>query len=51
MNGLIFQNFPKFEPKYAQIEENCGKNQVTLLKILPKIDPIGIWMGHFFLKK
>ena len=25
MNGLIFQNFPKYEPKLAQIYENFGK--------------------------
>ena len=26
------------------------KNQVISLKIRPKIEPIGTWMGHFFLK-
>ena len=25
MNGLIFQTFPKFEPKLAQIYKNFGK--------------------------
>ena len=25
MNGLIFQNFPKLQPKLAQIEENFWK--------------------------
>ena len=25
VNGAIFQNFPKFQPKLAQIEENLGK--------------------------
>ena len=43
MNGSLFQNFPKFEPKF-------WKNRLILLKIWPKIGPIGICNGHFFLK-
>ena len=50
MNGLIFQNVPKFKPKLAQILKKL-KNQVILLKIWPKIEQIGIRMGHFFLEK
>ena len=45
MNGSTVQNFPKFENLRKFL-----KNQVILLKIWPKIGPIGIWMGHFFLK-
>ena len=44
--GYIFQTFSKFEPKLAQILKNC----VILFKIWPKIGPIGIGVGHFFLK-
>ena len=39
--------------KFSQIWANLGKfwkNHVILLKISQKIGPIGIWMGHFFLK-
>ena len=51
VNGSIFQNFPKFESKLAAIEENFGKIGRVLLKIWPKIGPIGKWMSHFFFKK
>ena len=48
MQNLVYEwvdflKFSNFEPKF-------WKNQVILLKIWPKIGPIGIWMGHFFLK-
>ena len=39
--------------KFSQIRANLRKfwkNQVILLKIWPKIEQIGIWLGHFFLK-
>ena len=45
--GSIFQNLPKFEPNLAQIWENFGK----IGWFCSKFGPIGIWMGHFFLKK
>ena len=47
MNGSIFQNFPKFGSNFKNILENL----VILLKIWPKIGPIGIWIGHFFLEE
>ena len=50
MNGLIFQHFPKFEPKLAQILRKFWKNWVILLKIWQKIGPIGIRMGQLFWK-
>ena len=50
MNGLIFQKFPKFEPKLGSNLRKFCKNRVILLKIWLKIGPIGMWMGHFFLK-
>ena len=50
MNGSIFQNFPKFEPKIGSNLRNFWKNLAILLKTWPKIWPTGIWMGHFFLK-
>ena len=42
MNRLIFQNFPKIGSNLRKF----WKNQV----ICSKFGPIGIWMGHFFLK-
>ena len=39
MNGLIFQHFPKLEPK---ILRKFWKNWVILLKIWPKIEQLGI---------
>ena len=53
MNGSIFQNFPKFEPKLVENYRKwkLWKNGVILLKIWHKIGPIGIWMGHFFFEK
>ena len=42
MNGSIFQNFPKFEPKLAQILRNNWNYRAILLKIWPKIGPIGM---------
>ena len=50
INGLIFS---KFSPILAKIGSNVRKfwkNRVILLTIWPKIEQIGIWMGHFFLK-
>ena len=52
MNGPIFQTFLKFVSKLAKILENWKKKKkkVILVKIWPKIGPIGTWMGHFSLK-
>ena len=44
MNGSIFQNFPKFEPKKSF--EKSGN-----FKIWRKIGPIGILNGSLFLEK
>ena len=44
MNGSIFQNFQKFEPKLAEF--NIFKNRA----ICSKFGPIDLWTGHFFLK-
>ena len=51
MNGLFFSKVPQI---WAKIGSNLGKfwkNWVILLEIWPKLGPIGIWMGHFFLEK
>ena len=45
MNGPIFQNFPKFEQNWLKFK----KTWVILLKVWPKIEQIGIWIGHFSL--
>ena len=45
--------FSKFAQIWAKIGSNLRKfwkNRMILLKNWPKIRPIGIWMGHFFLK-
>ena len=42
MNGSIFQNFPKFEQKLAQIMK-IRKNLVILLKLWLKIGTIGVF--------
>ena len=60
MNGLIFIylftffflfffNFPNLSQFWLKFEKNLEKSG-DLLKIWLKIGPIGIWMGHFFLK-
>ena len=51
MNGSIFQNLTKFEPKIGSNIRKFWKKMVILFKIWPKIGPIGIWMGYLFLKK
>ena len=50
MNGLIFQNFPKFDPNWLKFKKILEKSWVILLKSWRKIGRIGILMGHFFLK-
>ena len=47
MNGSIFQNLSQNWLIFKKILEKL----VILFKIWPKIGPIGIWMGYFFLKK
>ena len=49
MNGSIFQNFPQFEPKLAQIYENFVKIRWFCWKFGPKLD----WYmnGSHFLEK
>ena len=55
MQNLVYEwvDFSKFSQIWAKIGSNLRKfwkNRPILLKIWPKIGPIGIWMGHFFLK-
>ena len=50
MNGSIFSKFSQIWAQTGSNLRKCWKNQVILLKIWPKIEQIGIWMGHFFLK-
>ena len=55
MQNLVYEwvDFSKVPQIWAKIGTNLRKfwkNWVILLKIWPKIGPIGIWMGHFFLK-
>ena len=45
MNGSIFQNVPKFEPKLAKISENFEKSGDFAENWTN-----WIWIGHFFLK-
>ena len=47
MNGSIFQNLAKIGSNLRKF----WKKSVILFKIWPKIEPIGIWMGYFFLEK
>ena len=51
MNGSIFQNLPKFEAKIGSNLRKFWKKLVILFIFWLKIEPIGIWMGYFFLKK
>ena len=55
MQNLVYEwvEFSKAPQIWAKIGSNLrkfGKNRVILIKIWPKIRPIGIWMGRFFLK-
>ena len=55
MQNLVYEwvDFSKFSQicaKIGSILRKFWKNRVILLKIWQKIGPIGIWMGHFFLK-
>ena len=45
---LVYEwvDFSKFSKIWAKIGSNFGKNPAIVLKIAP----IGIWMGHFFMK-
>ena len=49
MQNLVYEwvDFSKFGQIWAKIGSNLRK---FLFKIWPKIGPIGIWMGYFFLK-
>ena len=56
MQNLVYEwvDFSKVPQIWAKIGSNLRKlwkNRVILLKIWLKIGPIGMWMGHFFLKK
>ena len=46
-------DFSKFSQIWAKIGSNLRKflKDRMILLICPKIEPISIWMGHFFLKK
>ena len=55
MQNLVYEwvDFSKFGQIWAKIGSNLRKfwrNMVILFKIWPKIGPISIWMGYFFLK-
>ena len=55
MQNLVYEwvDFSKFGQIWAKIGSNSGKfgkKFVILFKIWPKIGPISIWMGYFFLK-
>ena len=55
MQNLVYEwvDFSKFGQIWAKIGSNLRKfweKTVILFKIWPKIGPIGIWMGYFFLK-
>ena len=55
MQNLVYEwvDFSKFGQMWAKIDLNLRrfwKKLVILFKIWPKIGPIGIWMGYFFLK-
>ena len=55
MQNLVYEwvDFSKVLQIWAKIGSNLRKfwkNWVILFKIWPNIGPIGIWMGHFFLK-
>ena len=55
MQNLVYEwvDFSKFGQIWAKIGSNLRKfrkKSVILFKIWPKIEPIGIWMGYFFLK-
>ena len=56
MQNLVYEwvGFSKFSQSWVKISSNLRKWWkiiVILLKIWPKLEQIGIWMGHFFLKK
>ena len=55
MQNLVYEwvDFSKFGQIWVKIGSNLRKflkKLVILCKIWPKIGPIGIWMGYFFLK-
>ena len=55
MQNLVYEwvDFSKFGQIWAKIGSSLRKFRkkiVILFKIWPKIGPIGIWMGYFFLK-
>ena len=56
MQNLVYEwiDFSKFSQIWAKIGSNLRKfwkHWVILLKIWLRIEQIGIWMSHFFLKK
>ena len=55
MQNLVYGwvDFSKFSQSWAKIGSNfrkLWKNWVILHKIWPKVEQIGVWMGHFFMK-
>ena len=42
MNESVFHNFPKFQPQLGEIFFKMGENRVIILKILPKVEQIGM---------
>ena len=57
MQNLVYEWVIFFSSKFGQIWAKIGsylrefwKKLVILFKTWPKIGPIGIWMGYFFLK-
>ena len=51
LNGSIFSKFSQIWTKIGSNLRNFGEKRVIFFpKIWPKIEQIGIWMGHFFLK-
>ena len=48
--GLFFKIWPNLSQNWLNLRK-FWKKLVILIKIWPKIGPIGIWMGYFFLKK
>ena len=50
MNGSIFSKFGQIWAKIGSNLRKFWKKLVILFKIWPKIGPIGILMGYFFLK-
>ena len=48
MNGRCFKIWPNLSQNWLKFKKILEK--MGTFKIWPKIGPIGIWMGYFFLK-